>query len=158
MRKSIFVWGLVAGIVLVACSRTPTATQPTTPAQEQTVVIVEIPTSPPVSPYPAPQGTAYPAPGQLTPEPTSEINETTMQAMSELARQKLAEELETAVDQITVVSADPVYWSDASLGCPQPGVTYQQVVTPGYRVTLVVNGTVYTYHTDTVQTVIRCQQ
>jgi hypothetical protein len=80
-----------------------------------------------------------------------------MKAMSELARQKLAEELEISVDQIKVVTADPTYWSDTSLGCPQPGMTYSQIVTPGYRVTLVVGNTLYTYHTDTKQTVVRCE-
>jgi hypothetical protein len=80
-----------------------------------------------------------------------------MKAMSELARQKLAEELEISVDQIQVVSADPTYWSDTSLGCPQPGMTYPQVMTPGYRVTLIVGSDLYTYHTDTKQTVVRCE-
>ncbi len=152
MRKSIIAWGLAAAITLAACSGTPAAPQPTAPAtQEPTVVTVEIATVPASTPYPAPENGAYPA-------PTSEINEATMQAMSDLARQKLAEELEIPVDQILVVSADPTNWSDASLGCPQPGVTYQQVITPGYRITLVVGSDLYVYHTDTVQTIVRCQQ
>ncbi|MCS6839640.1 MAG: hypothetical protein NZ699_00610 [Roseiflexus sp.] len=166
MRKSMLIWGFAAMLILMACSNMPTATQPTAPATQapiNTVVVVEAPTSPAVSPYPAPMSTAYPntaypAPGQLTPEPTSEINEATMRAMSELARQKLAEELEISVDQIKVVIADPTYWSDTSLGCPQPGMTYQQVITPGYRITLAVGSDLYVYHTDTVQTVIRCQR
>ncbi len=169
MRKSIITWGLAAAITLAACSSGPAATQPTAPATSEpiaTVVVVEAPTIPAGSPYPAPTAGnpqastdgAYPAPGQVTPEPTSEINEATMRAMSDLARQKLAEELEISVDQIQVVTADPTYWSDASLGCPQPGMTYQQVITPGYRITLVVGSDLYVYHTDTVQTVIRCQQ
>ncbi len=161
MRKSIIAWVLAAAIIVTACSNAPAATQPTAPATQApitTVVIVEAPTNPAVSPYPAPENGAYPAPGQPTPEPTSEINEATMQAMSDLARQKLAEELEISVDQIKVVIADPVFWSDASLGCPQPGMTYQQVITPGYRITLAVGNDLYIYHTDTVQTLVRCQQ
>lgn len=161
MRKSMIIWGVAAALILAACSNRPAATQPTTPATPEprvTIVVVETPTIPAVSPYPAPADGAYPAPGQLTPEPTSEINEATMRAMSELARQTLAKELEISVDQIQVVNADPTYWSDTSLGCPQPGMTYQQVVTPGYRITLIVGNDLYVYHTDTVQTVIRCQQ
>jgi hypothetical protein len=158
MRKSIMAWVIASAITLVACSA-PAATQPTAPAtQEPTIVIIDMPTAPADTPYPAPGNGAYPSPEQLTPEPTSEINEATMRAMSDLARQKLAEELEIAVDQIKVVSADPVYWSDASLGCPQPGMTYQQVITPGYRITLFTGNDLYVYHTDTVQTVVRCQQ
>ncbi|MGQ9548950.1 MAG: hypothetical protein ACUVSY_06095 [Roseiflexus sp.] len=171
MRKLIRVPGLVMALALAACSPAPTATQPTVPpTEEPTVVVIEMPTTPVDAPYPAPDNanpapgqptvapvSGYPAPGQPTPEPTSEINETTMKAMSELARQKLAEELEISADQIQVVTADPTYWSDASLGCPQPGMTYPQVITPGYRVTLVVGSDLYTYHTDTKQTVVRCE-
>ena len=157
MRKLIRSLGFGAVLALAACGPTPTVTQPTAlPTIEPTVAVIEMPTAPVTTPYPAPNS-SYPAPGQPTPEPTSEINEATMKAMSELARQKLAEELEISVDQIQVVSADPTYWSDTSLGCPQPGMTYSQIVTPGYRVTLVVGNTLYTYHTDTKQTVVRCE-
>ena len=157
MRKLIRSLGFGAVLALAACGPTPTVTQPTAlPTIEPTVAVIEMPTAPVTTPYPAPNS-SYPAPGQPTPEPTSEINEATMKAMSELARQKLAEELEISVDQIKVVTADPTYWSDTSLGCPQPGMTYSQIVTPGYRVTLVVGNTLYTYHTDTKQTVVRCE-
>ena len=159
MRKLIRSLGFGAVLALAACGPAPTATQPTAPPTIEppaTVVVVEMPTTTGSMPYPAPNS-SYPAPGQPTPEPTSEINEATMKAMSELARQKLAEELEISVDQIKVVTADPTYWSDTSLGCPQPGMTYPQVITPGYRVTLVVGSTLYTYHTDTKQTVVRCE-
>jgi len=161
MRKLPFICGFVAVLGLAACSNAPAATQPTAPATAApivTAVVVEMPTTPAVSPYPAPGDGAYPAPGELTPEPTSEINEATMRTMSDLARQKLAEDLEISVDQIKVVIADPMYWSDASLGCPKPGMTYQQVITPGYRITLAVGSDLYVYHTDTVQTVVRCEQ
>ena len=39
-------------------------------------------------------------------------------------------------DQLTVISSEAVNFSDASLGCPQPGMAYAQVITPGYRVLL----------------------
>jgi len=157
MRKLIRSLGFGAVLALAACGPAPTATQPTAlPTIEPTVAVIEMPTAPVTTPYPAPNS-SYPAPGQPSPEPTSEINEATMKAMSDLARQKLAEELEIGVDQIQVVSADPTYWSDTSLGCPQPGMTYPQVMTPGYRVTLIVGSDLYTYHTDTKQTVVRCE-
>lgn len=35
---------------------------------------------------------------------------------------------------LTVRDAQPVTWPDSSLGCPQPGTQYLQVVTPGYQV------------------------
>ena len=42
-------------------------------------------------------------------------------------------------------------WSDASLGRPQPGMMYAQVITPGYLVVLEADGQQYTYHTDTAR-------
>jgi hypothetical protein len=37
---------------------------------------------------------------------------------------------------LTVTSAEPVTWPDSSLGCPQPGIQYLQMLTPGYRIEL----------------------
>ena len=44
----------------------------------------------------------------------------------------------TGVDPslLTVTRTEPVTWHDSSLGCPQPGIQYLQVLTPGYRVEL----------------------
>ena len=35
------------------------------------------------------------------------------------------------VAQLAVLSAEAVTWSDGSLGCPQPGLTYTQALVPG---------------------------
>ena len=42
----------------------------------------------------------------------------------------------TGVDPspLTVTCAEPVTWPDSSLGCPQPGIQYLQVLTSGYRI------------------------
>ena len=58
--------------------------------------------------------------------------------------------------EIRLASVDAVEWSDASLGCPQPGMMYAQVITPGYRVVLEAEGQQYTYHTDTGQYAVLC--
>jgi hypothetical protein len=44
----------------------------------------------------------------------------------------------TGVDPstLTLGTAEPVTWPDSSLGCPEPGAQYLQVLTPGYRVEL----------------------
>ncbi|MCD6291080.1 MAG: hypothetical protein J7M34_11300 [Anaerolineae bacterium] len=60
----------------------------------------------------------------------------------------LAERLHVAEDEITVRSVEAVEWSDTSLGCPQPGMMYAQVITPGYRIVLEAGGQRYEYHTD----------
>ena len=47
---------------------------------------------------------------------------------------------------VTVVSAERVSWSDASVGCPAPGRMYAQVITPGYRIVLKVGQEQLSYH------------
>lgn len=64
----------------------------------------------------------------------------------ELARHDLADHLDVPEENITVVSAQPVTWSDASLGCPQPGMRYAQVVTEGSRIVLRHDDRTYDYH------------
>ena len=39
-------------------------------------------------------------------------------------------------DQLIVVMTAQRDWPDASLGCPEPGHAYAQIITPGYVVTL----------------------
>jgi hypothetical protein len=67
----------------------------------------------------------------------------------ELAVTRAKETLRAAgVDpsSLTVAAAEPVTWPDSSLGCPQPGVQYLQVLTPGYRVELLGRQRNYTVH------------
>jgi len=77
-------------------------------------------------------------------------------AMANIARNALANDVGVAASRITVVSAEEVEWRDGSLGCPQPGMMYPQVITPGYRIMLEANGQTYTYHTDMRQRAVRC--
>lgn len=62
-------------------------------------------------------------------------------AFADLARR-------TGVDPsaIKVVKAEAVTWNDGSLGCPQPGMVYPQVLIEGYRLVLEANGVTYAYH------------
>ena len=45
-------------------------------------------------------------------------------------------------------SSEGVQWSDASLGCPQEGLMYAQVITPGYKLVFDHAGTSHTIHTN----------
>jgi hypothetical protein len=47
-----------------------------------------------------------------------------------------------------LVSAESVEWPDTSLGNPQPGMFYAQVITPGFKIILEAGGAQYEYHTD----------
>ena len=98
--------------------------------------------------------TMTPMPGpeaaEITPPPEAE-------QVVELAEDELAEKLGLSPEEIRLVSVEAVEWSDASLGCPQPGMMmYAQVITPGFRVTLEAVGQTYGYHTDTGRLVVLC--
>jgi len=76
-----------------------------------------------------------------------------------LAREDLAARLGLAVasEAIRLISVEPVEWSDASLGCTQPGMMYAEVITPGYMVVLEARGEEYRYHTDLERLVVLCE-
>jgi hypothetical protein len=69
------------------------------------------------------------------------------QEIVDLVKQDLSEQLEIPADEIRVLEIEAVEWPDSSMGCPQPGMSYLQVITPGYRIVLEGNGDEYTYHT-----------
>jgi hypothetical protein len=47
---------------------------------------------------------------------------------------------------VTIVAAETKTWSDGSLGCPQPGMSYTQALVDGSRVLLEADGRLYAYH------------
>lgn len=60
----------------------------------------------------------------------------------------LAKQLNVSLSQVRIMSVEGVIWPDTSLGCPQPGQTYPQTATPGYKALLGVKEHRYEYHTD----------
>lgn len=94
--------------------------------------------------------------GQAPPT-VAPVAPTTEPAAVEAVRRELAGRLGVAASSLKAVSVEPVAWPDASLGCPQEGYAYAQVVTPGYRVVMEHNGQRYTYHTKaTASLVVTC--
>ena len=98
----------------------------------------------------------------MTPVPTPEATEVKPPArvkqVVRLALEDLAQRMGVVPEAIQLVSVEAVEWSDASLGCPQPGMMYAQVITAGYRVVLEVEGRRYEYHTDAGQSVVFCEE
>jgi hypothetical protein len=80
-----------------------------------------------------------------------------LQQIVALARENLAKRLAVGVDQIGPGEAQAVAWPDTSLGCPQPGMAYAQVITPGYRIVLTAGGKTYEYHADTQRRMVYCE-
>ncbi len=71
----------------------------------------------------------------------------------------LSEKTGTPEDQISIVSIEAKDWPDSSLGCPEEGFMYAQVITPGYLVVLEADGQQYNYHTDEIgKNVVLCEQ
>ena len=68
----------------------------------------------------------------------------------------LSRRLGVGVAQIEVVSMDAMTWNDSSLGCPQPGHSYLQALTPGMRVVLKHSGQLYEYHASNSGTFVYC--
>jgi len=111
-------------------------------------------------------GTGVPTPepqrekATMTPVPTPAATEVELQAGAEqiiqLAQKDLAQRLSLAPEAIRLVSVKAMEWSDASLGCPQPGMMYAQVITPGFRAVLEAEGQTYEYHTDAGRSVVLC--
>ncbi|HSB89414.1 MAG TPA: hypothetical protein VLD63_05250 [Anaerolineales bacterium] len=78
--------------------------------------------------------------------------------IAEQARVELADALGLRPDEIEVGSIESVDWPDAGLGCPQPGVAYSQVVTPGWRVELLAGSSTYFVHTDLKHQSVICTE
>lgn len=57
-----------------------------------------------------------------------------------IARQLVADFLALPTADVTVVSSEAQEFNDSSLGCPEPGMSYMQVLTPGYRVIIEADG------------------
>jgi hypothetical protein len=68
-----------------------------------------------------------------------------LQSLVDLARANLAQKLGVEPEAITVRGIEEVEFADASLGVPEPGKLYAQVITPGYTIELVAGGRTYEY-------------
>jgi hypothetical protein len=73
------------------------------------------------------------------------------------AKQDLAKRLSIALDQITPVDAEMVVWPDGSLGCPEPGMAFTQVLQEGMRIRLSVGDKVYHYHSGGGRPLFLCE-
>lgn len=95
--------------------------------------------------------TAAPVPtteGGTTPmSPTLEVPvDASIQRLIDLAMADLAARLSIPTSEVTLVDATPMVWSDASMGCPQPGMAYAQVPQDGLLIRLQADGQIYNYH------------
>ena len=69
----------------------------------------------------------------------------------------LAGRLSVPVEEITLIEFSEVEWSDSSMDCPEPGMSYLQVITPGYRIILQANDNSYEYHSNRDSYFVYCE-
>jgi hypothetical protein len=72
--------------------------------------------------------------------------ETMAEQLIALAKTDLAGQLGISPDQIEVLGVEPAEFPDASLGVPEPGQVYAQMITPGYIIELAADEEIYRYH------------
>jgi hypothetical protein len=75
------------------------------------------------------------------------------QAVQEVVSQ-LSEDLNVSIEEIEIVEFEEVDWPDACLGVSQPDLACAEVVTPGFRVVLEVNGQTYEFRSNDDGTLI----
>ena len=111
-----------------------------------------------------------PASGELalerTPAPAADVSSgrdapavpgAGIERLAERARQDLARRLGIEAGDIKTQSAGYVSWRDSSLGCPAPGTQALQVLTPGARILLEVDGRTYHYHSGPKRPPVLCR-
>lgn len=125
-RKLLVLGAALALAAMVACEADETDSAPEEPANSPTVVSG------------APAGTD---------KASTVVDAVDADARIEAAaREFLAAEVgEGAFD---LRSAEGMQWSDASLGCPEDGSFYAQVITPGYKLVFDLDGTLYPVHSN----------
>lgn len=138
MAKKWMAFLLTVALSLAACVPVaPPDTATSVPSEEATTVPTEEATAEATE-----EATEEPT-EEATAEPASEGVD-----MGALVRQILAQQLQLNLDQIEIISVEEVEWPDACLGVYTADMMCAQVITPGYRVVLAVDGQQYEYHTN----------
>ena len=146
-RMSMISLALLA--LVTACGAAPQSAAPSAP---QTLAAPTVTTIPEESRVPRTTATALP--DRPTPA-TERTSVATPAAASEvpvdLMNKILADAAKlSGVDAaaISVQTSQAAEWPDGSLGCPQPGTAYLQVITYGYQVVLRAGTNSYDYRAD----------
>jgi hypothetical protein len=149
MKTNVLLFGIL--VLLIAAGTTSCGGEPTTVAPADELGAAE---NRRAEVRESKEATMIPVP---TPEPTEPTPPPEAEQVVRLAVEDLAQRLDLSPGKIRLVSVEAVDWSDTSLGCPQPGMMYAQVITPGYRIVLEAEGERYEYHTDTGDHIVLCQ-
>lgn len=120
-------------------------TQPVAPALDSTEAPITQPVVAASESTPGRDSAGLPVEGDRGPVYYPREDTTYPEALVQQARQDLAQRFNASPDSVEVVNVEAVTWPDASLGGVRDGAL--QVLTPGFRIVLVLGGTHYAYHT-----------
>ena len=134
MRSPILLFTIGTILFVVGCQPTAAKEIPSTPAQR-------VPTQGDVS--------------QMTPS-FSSPSDGGIESLLKKAKQDLAQRFSIPESEINVIETKSVTWPDSSLGCPQEGFVYSQVLTPGYLIVLEYASNRYEYHAGKSADVLYC--
>ena len=169
MKASLKCWIIIFPLVLCGCGPLPlngivTITPAPVPSQAIPAAVPTFTVLPstltaqvlisPTLPLPI---TTTPAITQLPPL-ASTPKSTILQGIVETARLDLSKRLSIPVSEITLTEVSEVSWADLSLGCPQPGMMYGQMVTTGYLVIFSAGNTRYDYHAGPDRSPFYCEK
>jgi hypothetical protein len=112
------------------------------------------PTTPSNTPAPTTSATpAASAPAAIPMTPSPEAS-----SAVDAALQDASAHLGVTPDQLQVTQVDARQWGDASLGCPEAGQLYSQIVTPGFLIVITSGARQLEYHSDSRAHVKLCRE
>jgi hypothetical protein len=138
---------IIIVIMLTAC------TPRLIPKPDPTQIILISPTPGEIQPTSTPKQGDAP---NMTPTPSLPLTPN-LESLIAKAKEDLAQRLSISATHIKVVDAKAVTWSNSSLGCPQPGMMYAEVLTAGYLIVLNTNNHDYEYHAGKGPDVFYCE-
>jgi hypothetical protein len=103
-------------------------------------------------------GSENPGPVSDEPQPSPAQTTSAPAALLDSLRADLARRTGVAAGDVHVVSARAMWWNDGSLGCPQPGMAYMQMIVDGYWVILEAQGRQYDYRTGPGDAFVLCER
>tara|TARA_B100000941_G_scaffold206745_1_gene150951 strand:- start:2924 stop:3781 length:858 start_codon:yes stop_codon:yes gene_type:complete len=93
----------------------------------------------------SPQKDDYVPANTPTPEPTPTPE---VPGFSGLFMAEISNKIGVKPSNVRLISYEDTIFNDSSLGCPEPGKLYAQVITPGWKIVFNANGNIYEYHSN----------
>ncbi|RMG94697.1 MAG: hypothetical protein D6706_13425 [Chloroflexi bacterium] len=128
---------------------TETAVSPTpelVTAEPRTIDLTQI------TPVPPEQGELI-----VQPEPGKPNIPEHLKTFIQTLKEDLANRKNLNIEDIQVITIEEVTWPDSGIGCPQPGMMYLTVLTPGYKVILAADNQQYIYHSKDTTYFVLCE-